>query len=255
MRPDAAARHSAIRLADYTPPVWLIDSVRLDFQLHETETRVRSEIAFRLNPDRAEGAPRDLRLDGERLKLIEATVDGAAVSPSIDNDGLTVSGDGLPDAFVWRAEVEINPSANKALEGLYQSNDMFCTQCEAEGFRKITYLPRPPDVMAAFEVRIEADSATSRCCCQTATGGHGRLPGGRHFAEWHDPHPKPCYLFALVAGDLCQPSTTASPPPRAARWTCKSIVRPGDEDKCAYAMDALKRSMRGTRRPTAANTT
>ena len=122
MRPDSApARHTTIRLEDYTPPVWLIDHVKLDFQLGETATRVISEVAFRLNPDRAESDSLDLRLDGELLDLKWAKINGSEVSPSVDKAGLTVEGGALPNAFVWSAEVEIDPASNKALEGLYLS--------------------------------------------------------------------------------------------------------------------------------------
>jgi len=125
MRPDSApARHTTIRLQDYTPPVWLIDHVKLDFRLGESATRVISEVAFRLNPDRASDASRELRLDGELLDLKWAKVNGDEVSPAVDPAGLTVAGDVLPDAFVWSAEVAIDPASNKALEGLYLSNGM-----------------------------------------------------------------------------------------------------------------------------------
>ncbi len=244
MRTDTAPRHQAIRLADYTPPVWLVESVGLTFALDPTATRVSSEIVFALNPQRAAGASTDLVLDGELLTLISATIDGDAVEPTIDDKGLSVSGDALPERFTWRAEVEIAPDANKALEGLYISNGMYCTQCEAEGFRKITYFPDRPDVMTTYTVRVEADRKT--CPILLSNGERdetGDLPNGRHFAIWHDPHPKPAYLFALVAGQLEKIEdsfTTAS----GMDVALEIYVRPGDEDKCDYAMDSLKRSMR-----------
>lgn len=244
MRPDSApARHTTIRLQDYTPPVWLIDHVKLDFRLGESGTRVISEVAFRLNPDRAEGDSRDLRLDGELLDLKWAKVNGAEVSPSVDKVGLTVEGEALPDAFVWSAEVEIDPASNKALEGLYLSNGMFCTQCEAEGFRKITFFPDRPDVMAPYEVRVEADKATHPVLLSNGEKLREGEEGDRHWALWRDPHPKPCYLFALVAGNLVKIDDTFK------TMSGKSVdlqifVRPGDEDKCDYAMDSLKRSMK-----------
>ncbi len=143
----------------------------------------------------------------------------------------------MPDTpFVWEAEVEIDPAANTALEGLYMSNGMYCTQCEAQGFRKITYYPDRPDVMAPFTVRIEGDVPVLLSNGNPGASGPG-------WAEWHDPWPKPAYLFALVAGDLVAHSgsfTTAS-----GREVALNVwVRPGDEGKCAYALDALKRSMR-----------
>ena len=244
MRPDAApARHTTIRLKDYTPPVWLIDHVKLDFRLGTDKTQVFSEVAFRLNPDRAPDASRDLRLDGELLILRSASVNGEAVSPTVDETGLTVSGDALPDAFVWAAEVEIDPASNKALEGLYLSNGMFCTQCEAEGFRKITFFPDRPDVMAPYEVRVEADKATHPVLLSNGERLQHGEDGERHWALWRDPHPKPCYLFALVAGDLVKIDDTFTTM-SGKKVDLQIFVRPGDEDKCDYAMDSLKRSMK-----------
>ncbi|MEM9426075.1 MAG: aminopeptidase N [Pseudomonadota bacterium] len=225
---DAAPQ--PVRLAEYTPPNWLIDEVHLTFLLDPKATRVLSRIAFRPNPEAAELA---FRLDGEKLQLIRAMIDGVPVDPSVDVTGLTVA---VPDGpFVWEAEVEIDPSANTELEGLYISNGLYCTQCEAEGFRKITYYPDRPDVMAPFTVRLEGDAPV------LMSNGN---PGGKGegWAEWHDPWPKPSYLFALVAGDLVAHSGqhhTAD-----GRDVALNIwVRPGDEDRCAYALDALKRSM------------
>jgi len=227
----------AIHLADYAAPNWWVETVELEFDLHPTATRVRSKIRFARNRDAGAG---DLHLDGEGLSLITATVDGKPLS---DNEyqksgtALTVPTAHLPaDGFTWQAEVEINPSANTALEGLYMSNGMFCTQCEAEGFRKITYYPDRPDVMAPFDVRIHSALPV------LLSNGN---PVERHgpAAEWHDPWPKPAYLFALVAGDLVAHSDhfiTRS----GAHVALNIWVRRGDEDKCAFAMGALKRSMK-----------
>ncbi|MBZ0127681.1 MAG: aminopeptidase N [Rhodobacteraceae bacterium] len=220
-----------IRLADYTPPAYLIDAVHLTFRLHPTATRVISEIRFHPNPA---SSVRRFTLDGENLKPIAFAIDGAAITPDITPTGLSAS---VPDApFTWRAEVEISPQTNTALEGLYMSKGMYCTQCEAEGFRKITYYPDRPDVMATFTVSIEGDLPVLLSNGNLMANAPGR-------AEWHDPHPKPAYLFALVAGDLVSHDdqfTTAS----GRKVTLKIWVRDGDQDKCAYAMDALKRSMR-----------
>ncbi|WP_424990085.1 aminopeptidase N [Fluviibacterium sp. S390] len=218
-----------IFLADYTPPAFQVDRVELTFRLHPTATRVLSRIAFRPNPD----APGPFTLHGQDLTLIRATIDGTEVTPTLTGDGLTCP---VPDApFVWEAEVEINPEANKALEGLYMSNGMYCTQCEAEGFRKITYYPDRPDVMAPFTVRIESDLPVLLSNGNPAAAGDG-------WAEWDDPWPKPAYLFALVAGDLHahrDSFTTASGTSvDLAIW-----VRDGDQDKCAFGMEALKTSM------------
>ena len=225
------AQPQAIFLADYAPPAYLVDEVHLTFRLAPGATRVLSRIAFRPNPDTAD---RTFRLDGRALNLVSATIDGAPVSPEVTAEGLTCP---APDApFLWEAEVEIDPAGNTALEGLYISRDMYSTQCEAQGFRKITYYPDRPDVMAPFHVRIEGDAPVLLSNGNPGASGPG-------FAEWHDPWPKPAYLFALVAGDLRAYSdsfTTAS----GRAVDLNLWVRPGDESRCAYAMDALKRSMR-----------
>ncbi|MEM7596559.1 MAG: aminopeptidase N [Pseudomonadota bacterium] len=226
---DAAPQ--PIYLKDYTPFGYLIDEVALTFRLHPTATRVTSRIAFRSNP-----AASDTRffLHGEALSLIWAKIDGADVSPRMVEGGLECD---VPEgAFVWEAEVEINPEANTALEGLYMSNGMYCTQCEAEGFRKITFYPDRPDVMTKFDVRIEGSVPVLLSNGNPGASGEG-------FAEWHDPWPKPAYLFALVAGDLINHPgsfTTAS----GREVELNIWVRPGDEGKCAFAMEALIKSMR-----------
>ena len=231
---DAAPQ--TIHLTDYTPPAWLVDLVELDFTLDPAATRVRSRVRFVRNPEASGG---DLVLDGENLTLISAAIDGAALT---DNEyqrtdtALTVPADRLPgDAFTWEAEVDIAPEGNTALEGLYMSGGMYCTQCEAEGFRKITYYPDRPDVMAPFTVRIHSPMPV------LLSNGN---PVDRHgpVAEWHDPWPKPAYLFALVAGDLVAYSDHFIT--MSGRNVALNIwVRRGDEDKTHYAMGALKRSM------------
>ncbi|GGE47109.1 aminopeptidase N [Actibacterium pelagium] len=219
-----------IWLKDYTPPAYLVESVSLTFALAPRATRVVSKIAFRPNPETAD---RSFFLHGEQLNLLSAKIDGKEVTPDVTEDGLTCP---APDApFVWEAEVEISPETNTALEGLYMSNGMYCTQCEAEGFRKITYYPDRPDVMAPFTVRIESDLPVLLSNGNPSASGDG-------WAEWHDPWPKPAYLFALVAGEL------VNHPDRFTTKSGKDVelniwVRPGDEGKCAYGMDALKRSM------------
>ena len=226
---DAAPQ--PVYLSDYTPFGYLVEDVHLTFRLDPDRTRVISRIRFRPDPDSTE---RRFFLHGEQLRLIAARIDGAPVTPEITPQGLSCA---VPDApFTFEAEVEIAPAANTALEGLYLSNGMYCTQCEAEGFRKITYYPDRPDVMSVFTVRIEGAEPVKLSNGNPVAAGEG-------WAEWHDPWPKPAYLFALVAGDLVGHAdrfTTAS-----GRDVALNIwVRPGDEDKCAYGMDALKRSMR-----------
>ncbi|HSF93993.1 MAG TPA: aminopeptidase N, partial [Thermohalobaculum sp.] len=245
MRTDTTGdTQNPTRLADYRAPDWLVEEIALEFDLAPSNTLVTARIAFRRNPQRAAEGPADLRLDGRQLALVEARIDGAAVEPEVSPEGLVLPASLLPqDGFAWTCVTRIDPKANTALEGLYMSKGMYCTQCEAEGFRKITFYPDRPDVMAPFRVRIEADRET---CPVLLSNGNpvasGDLPDGRHFAEWEDPHPKPAYLFALVAGNLVSHDgslTTAS----GRKVALKVYVRPGDQDKCAYAMDALKRSM------------
>ncbi|WP_425093331.1 aminopeptidase N [Tropicimonas sp. S265A] len=222
----------AIHLRDYTPFPFHVAHVGLTFWLAPQATRVRSEIRFE-----PKGPKSDLRLDGEALKLVSAAIDDVPLDLALDDTGVTVPAASLPDRpFTWTAEVEINPSENTALEGLYMSKGMYCTQCEAEGFRKITLYPDRPDVMAPFDVTIHADPSGSTPVLLS----NGNPTGD---GTWHDPWPKPAYLFALVAGELVAVEDSFTT--RSGRDVALKIwVRPGDEGKCAYAMDALKRSMR-----------
>ena len=227
---DAAP--ASIHLKDYTPFPYLVDEVALTFRLDPSRTRVKSRIRFRPNPDAA--ADRTFFLHGEGLRLLRATIDGQEIRPEMTDAGLTCP---VPDApFTWEAEVEIDPEGNTALEGLYMSNGMYCTQCEAEGFRKITYYPDRPDVMSTFTVRINGDLPVLL--------SNGNPEGQRAgWAEWHDPWPKPAYLFALVAGDLVAHSdafTTVS----GKKVDLNLWVRPGDAHKCAFGMEALKKAMK-----------
>jgi aminopeptidase N len=246
MRTDTAtAPQRKVRLADYRPPDWLVDDVALAFDLAPMATRVTARLSLRRNPARAKEGRADLALDGRNLTLVEAKIDGRPVEPELSREGLRVPAAALPgDRFTWECVTEIDPRANTALEGLYMSKGMYCTQCEAEGFRKITYYPDRPDVMAPFRVRIEAERES--CPVLLSNGnpvGSGDLGGGRHWAEWEDPFPKPCYLFALVAGHLVAHEdsfTTMS----GRQVQLRIYVRPGDEGRCAYAMQSLKRAMR-----------
>ena len=229
-----------IRLTDYRPPAFLIDEVHLTFLLEPNTTRVKAKLQVRRNGDHAE----PLKFNGERLKPISVAVDGRVLADaerSIDDEFLTIPG--VPDAFVLETEVEIDPENNKALDGLYMSGGRFCTQCEAEGFRKITFWPDRPDVLSRFTVRIEADKAFHRLLSNGNLMEAGPLPGGRHFAIWNDPFPKPCYLFALVAGELDVLED------KLVTMTGRTVdlriyVDPGMAPRAAYAMDALKRSMK-----------
>jgi aminopeptidase N len=225
----------SVHLADYQPYTHLIDGVDLTFRLAPSATRVIARLAFRPNPARP--GRHVLRLNGEGLKLISCLLDGQPVTPRIDARSLTIAAKDLPAGpFTLETEVEIAPEGNTALEGLYMSNGMYCTQCEAEGFRKITYYPDRPDVMARFKVRIEGD-------LPVLLSNGNRTGRGRGWAEWDDPWPKPAYLFALVAGDLRARSGKFKT--FSGRKVALNIwVRPGDENRCAYAMDSLIRSMK-----------
>ncbi len=228
---NIATAPETIYLKDYTPFGFDVDSVELTFRLAPTQTRVISKITF--TPKEAAADP-TFFLHGEMLKLISAKIDGMTVTPELVDGGLRCD---VPDqTFIWEAEVEIDPAGNTALEGLYMSNGMYCTQCEAEGFRKITYYPDRPDVMSVFTVRIESDEPV-----MLSNGNKGEQGSG--FAQWHDPWPKPAYLFALVAGDLI------NHPDRFTTMSGRDVelniwVRPGDETKCAFGMEALKKSMK-----------
>ncbi len=229
-----------IRLSEYRPPAFLIDEVRLDFDLAPNATRVKARLSIRRNGEHAD----PLVLNGERLKAISVSLDGRPLAEgerAIDAEFLTVPN--VPDAFVLETEVQIDPEANKALDGLYMSGGRFCTQCEAEGFRKITWYPDRPDVLSRFTVRIEADRSFRHLLSNGNLMESGVLPGGRHFAVWNDPFPKPCYLFALVAGELDvleDKLVTMS----GRTVDLRIFVDPGMAPRAAYAMDALKRSMK-----------
>ncbi|MFC3061116.1 aminopeptidase N [Paenirhodobacter populi] len=222
-------------LSDYRPYPFTLDHVSLTFRLAPKATRVKA--ALSLAP-REEGAP--LHLDGEELKLISLAIDGQALKPAdylLTEAGLTIHPAALPEgAFTLETEVEIAPEDNTALEGLYMSKGMYCTQCEAEGFRKITFYPDRPDVMARFHVRIEGDQPV--LLSNGNPVGHG--PG---WAEWDDPWPKPAYLFALVAGELVATHGTFTT--MSGKTVDLNIwVRPGDEDRTAFALGALARAMK-----------
>jgi len=230
----------AIRLADYRPFPFEIEETELLFKLEPAATRVLATLKVR----RTGHASEPLVLNGERLKLISAAIDGRALTASdyrLDAEFLTLAD--VPDAFVLTTEVEINPAANKALMGLYMSGGRFCTQCEAEGFRTITYFPDRPDVLSRYTVRIEADEAFSYLLSNGNLWEGGELENGRHYAIWNDPFPKPAYLFALVAGelDVLQDSFVTM---SGRTIDLRVDVDPGQAARGAYAMDSLKRAMK-----------
>ncbi|HRE19756.1 MAG TPA: aminopeptidase N, partial [Rhabdaerophilum sp.] len=233
-----------IRLSEYRVPDFLIDRVSLDFALEPEATRVVSRLEMRRSPAGRTDAP--LELDGDELEFVSASLNGKALAAdafSVSPTALVIPD--LPDSpFTLTIETKVNPAANTKLMGLYRSNGVYCTQCEADGFRRISYFLDRPDVMSIWRVRIEADKAA---CPLLLSNGNpvetGDLPGGRHYAVWDDPHKKPCYLFALVAGDLdALPGEHVTPSGRTVKLNI--YVEKGKAERAAYAMDSLIRSMK-----------
>ena len=234
-----------VRLEDYRQPDWVVETVELDVKLDPAATRVRATLALRPNGNGA--APAPLTLDGDGLNLRGLKLDGATIPPEqfvATADRLTIA---QPPQRPFRLEIEtvIDPSANTQLMGLYRSGAIYCTQCEAEGFRRITYFLDRPDVMAVYTTRIEAEKADAPVLLANGNlVASGDLPGtSRHFAVWHDPFPKPSYLFALVGGKLaCVEDRFRTMSGRDV--TLRIYVEAGKEARCVYAMDSLKRAMR-----------
>ncbi|MFL6763610.1 MAG: aminopeptidase N [Sphingomicrobium sp.] len=229
--------HIAIRRENYRPPDWLVPDIALGFDLDADCTRVSA----RLEVTRNGNHDRPLRLDGDQLKLLSLKVNGLEVSPRIEGDQLIVDLEG--DKATVVTEVEIHPATNTKLMGLYASGGMLCTQCEAEGFRRITYFPDRPDVLSKYWVRIEADEKAFPVLLSNGNlGASGKAPNGRHWADWEDPFPKPCYLFALVAGDL--KANRDSFRTMSGRNVDLAIwVREADLHKTQHAMNSLKLAM------------
>ncbi len=235
-----AATPAVVRLADYAPPLFKTVEVALDFVLDPETTLVTCTQRFVRDGDRQ--GP--LILDGESLEPVSLRLDGEALPTeayTIDASSLTIHEP--PASFTLEVKNRIHPAANTALEGLYVSSGMFCTQCEAEGFRRITWFQDRPDVMTRFRVRIEADKAAYPHLLSNGNPvGGGDLDGGRHFALWDDPFPKPAYLFALVAGDLAlleDHYTTAA----GRAVTLRIYSEPATIDQCHHAMASLKKAM------------
>jgi len=231
-----------IRLEDYTPPNYRIQTVDLEFDLDPQRTLVTAILSVRRDPAADPQAP--LVLDGEALELVSIALDGERLPASAydrTEERLTVFGP--PAAFTLRTEVAICPAENTRLEGLYVSKGMFCTQCEAEGFRRITYFPDRPDVMSRYRVTIRAAQAAYPVLLSNGNQTASRaLEDGRHETVWEDPFLKPSYLFALVGGDLGMVEDAFRT--RSGRdVTLRIYVEHGNEARCGYAMDSLKRSM------------
>ncbi|MHB0982648.1 MAG: aminopeptidase N [Thiobacillus sp.] len=236
---------NTIHLKDYTPPAWLVDTVDLHVAIQPGHAEVRARLACRRNPRGGDGA---LVLNGEDLALQTLRLDGGALDPSryaLADDTLTVAGP-LPDAFTLETVVRIEPDSNTRLSGLYRSRDGYFTQCEAEGFRRITFFPDRPDVMARYRCTIEADRARFPQLLSNgnlAASGTVEHDPARHWARWEDPFPKPSYLFALVAAklDMLEDRFVT----RSGRKVRLAIyVEPGKLDQCGHAMAALKKAMR-----------
>ncbi|MBW8755712.1 MAG: aminopeptidase N, partial [Sphingomonadales bacterium] len=241
---DAAAPPKApavIRREDYRAPDWFVPEIVLDFALDLDSTRVTAALEVRRNPQ-GSGA-QTLRLNGDGIAARVVLVDGQVANDwRMDGQDLLIELSG--EAHRVEIETLINPAANSQLMGLYASNGMLCTQCEAEGFRRIAFFPDRPDVLSTYRVRMEGDKTrfpvllSNGNCVATGEGADGK-----HWAQWHDPWPKPCYLFALVAGELVANHATFITC-GGRKVDCNIWVRPGDETRTQHAMDSLIAAMK-----------
>ncbi|SEI48462.1 aminopeptidase N [Allopseudospirillum japonicum] len=230
----------AIYLRNYQAPEFALDAIDLTFELDPQATKVSAEIQVR-----ALGENRCLVLDGQDLTLLSLAIDGRPLDADeyqYQNDQLTLLN--VPSAFCLSTQVEINPQANSALEGLYLSNALYCTQCEAEGFRRISFFLDRPDVLSRFTTKLIADPQHAPILLANGNPiAQGTLADGRHWVQWQDPFPKPCYLFALVAGDLvCIQDTFVTQSGRSV--DLQIWVEAENQHKCAHAMRSLKAAMR-----------
>ena len=234
---------ATIYLHDYKKPDYQLDSVELTFDLHETRTRVYSRLAFRRAPGIKQ--PVALKLDASHLQLIILKLNGEILAPhqyQLEDESLSILTP--PEQFELEIETQINPQENTALEGLYLSSGMFCTQCEAEGFRRITFFPDRPDVMSRFKVTIRADKNKYPILLSNGNKiDSGDLDDGRHWVSWQDPSLKPSYLFALVAGDLaCQEDRFTSMSGRDIKL--QLFTEAENIHKCDHALNSLKQAMK-----------
>lgn len=230
---------TTIYLKNYQPPSFAIDTVELAFDLYDDHALVNSTMKLKRQHDGV------LHLYGDELELITVRMNGLQLEPSayiLQEDALII--EHCPDEMILEIVTRIQPQKNTQLSGLYRSNHLFCTQCEAEGFRRITYFPDRPDVLATYTTKISADKKQYPILLSNGNlMESGSTPDGRHWVVWHDPFKKPSYLFALVAGDLAclnDEFTTCS----GRTVDLRIYVEPGNEDKCFHAMESLKKSMR-----------
>jgi len=233
-----------IYLKDYQAPEYLIDETHLTFELFEDHSLVHAQLVMRRNPARGAGLP-PLVLDGQQLELLSVSLSDQLLSASdyqLDDSHLTLHPSSA--SFTVDTSVKIHPESNTALEGLYKSSGMFCTQCEAEGFRKITYYLDRPDVMSKFTTTVVAEQHSYPVLLSNGNPiASGPGEDGRHWATWEDPFMKPAYLFALVAGDLwCVEDSFRTQSGRDV--ALRIYVEPENIDKCQHAMNSLKKSMR-----------
>ena len=237
------AQPKTIYLKDYQAPPYLIKTTDLRFDIYDGETIVSSMLHLYRNPEATIAAPQ-LTLHGVELELVSIAVDGNTLGSNeyqVDEESLTVFN--TPAEFSLLVITKIKPESNTSLEGLYRSRTMYCTQCEAQGFRKITYYLDRPDVMSELTTTVVADKKFPVLLSNGNLIGEGDEENNRHFAIWHDPFKKPAYLFALVAGDLAHIDdsfTTCS----GRDVALKIFVEAKDLDKCDHAMTSLKNSMR-----------
>ena len=241
MSENSAEGRTSIRRSDYTPPPLLVDQVEMRVRIEE-HTRVETRLHMRRNPQAAPDAP--LWLDGRELTLESVQLDGRMLQLGdyqLSPTGLTLRD--APEQFELRVVTEIDPEHNDSLEGLYRSGSMLCTQCEAHGFSRLSFYPDRPDVLAKFRVRIEALQSQFPVLLSNGNPiGQGSMGQGFHFAEWEDPFPKPCYLFAMVAGDLERIEgkfTTAS----GREVQLHFYVDAGNEPQATHAIESLKQAM------------
>ena len=231
-----------VYLKDYQPPAYRTEKTELVFDLQDGATTVRSRLYVRRSPEAAEDAP--LVLDGQELELLSVSMDGRRLGNNeyqVDGESMRVHAP--PQAFALEVVTRIKPEENTALEGLYKSGGMYCTQCEPEGFRKITYYQDRPDVLSKFTTTITADARRFPVLLANGNPVADHVAGGRRTLTWEDPFPKPCYLFALVAGNLERRTdhfTTMS----GRRVALEIYSEPHNIDQCEYAMGALQRAMR-----------